>query len=118
MKTLFLELPVGGKFTSLRNTDDLWLQNRASAKLKQIAVEGRSAKRTPKRTPFDCYFLALPWVGALLTAFGIANAGGSTGVITWGSNARFTASREIQMFKVGLNYRFGSLFGRGYGGSY
>ena len=30
----------------------------------------------------------------------------------------FTASREIQMFKVGLNYRFGSLFGGGYGGSY
>ena len=28
----------------------------------------------------------------------------------------FTASREIQMFKVGLNYRFGSLFGGGYGG--
>ena len=25
----------------------------------------------------------------------------------------FTASREIQMFKVGLNYRFGSLFGGG-----
>ena len=30
----------------------------------------------------------------------------------------FTASREIQMFKVGLNYRFGSLFGGGYGGAY
>ena len=30
----------------------------------------------------------------------------------------FTASRKIQMFKVGLNYRFGSLFGGGYGGSY
>ena len=30
----------------------------------------------------------------------------------------FTASREIQMFKVGLNYRFGSLFGGGYSGSY
>ena len=30
----------------------------------------------------------------------------------------FTASREIQMFKVGLNYRFGSLFAGGYGGSY
>ena len=31
---------------------------------------------------------------------------------------KFTASREIQMFKVGLNYRFGSLFGGGYGGAY
>ena len=30
----------------------------------------------------------------------------------------FTASREIRTFKVGLNYRFGSLFGGGYGGSY
>ena len=30
----------------------------------------------------------------------------------------FPGSREIQMFKVGLNYRFGSLFGGGYGGSY
>ena len=29
-----------------------------------------------------------------------------------------SASREIQMFKVGLNYRFGSLFGGGYGGAY
>jgi hypothetical protein len=46
--------------------------------------------------------------------------GGQLGVNYQFSNIvlGFTASREIQMFKVGLNYRFGSLFGGGYGGAY
>ena len=75
MKTLFLELPVGGKFTSLRNTDDLWLQNRASAKLKQIAVEGRRCKKNAEahtlrlllsraslgRRPFDSLWHCKCW---------------------------------------------------------